>query len=57
MQVLNYKGYTISQADNNHIMITKDKQMVFHSSCTKPLSKEELKRQIDWFIKFFLKRK
>lgn len=52
MQKLEYKGYTISQADNNHIMIIKANQMVFHSNCSKSLNKEELKNQIDWFIKF-----
>lgn len=51
MQTLKYKGYTISQAENNHIMITKDNQMVFHSSCTKPKNETELKEEIDRFIK------
>ena len=50
MKKIEYKGYIISQADNNHIMIIKDNQMVFHSSCTKLLNKEELKKEIDRFI-------
>lgn len=49
---IEYKGYTISQADNNYIMIIKDNQSVFHASCTKLLNKEELKKHVDWFIKF-----
>ena len=52
---VNYKGYTISQASNNHIMITKDNEVVFHASLSKKLNEEELKAQIDWFIEFFYK--
>lgn len=48
---VNYKGYTISQASNNHIMITKDNKMVFHANATKKLTEDELKEQIDNFIK------
>lgn len=49
---LEYKGYIISQAKNNHIMITKDNKMVFHQKLSKKLNEEELKAQIDWFISF-----
>ena len=45
-----HKDYIISQAPNNHIMITKDNKIVFHASITKKLNEEELKKQIDWFI-------
>ena len=48
---LEYKGYTISQAPNNHVMITKNNEMVFHTSLSKKLNEEELKAQIDWFIR------
>jgi len=48
---VNYKGYIISQSNNNHIMIIKDNQMVFHSSCTKKLTIEELKQQVDLYLK------
>lgn len=48
---LNYKGYTISQASNNHIMITKDDDMVFHANATKKLTEDELKEKIDNFLK------
>ena len=50
MKKVNYKGYTISQASNNHIMITKDNEMVFHASATKELTEDELKEQIDLLI-------
>ncbi len=48
---LTYKGYTISQASNNHIMITKDGKMVFHANVTKKLNEEELKKQVDNYLK------
>ena len=34
MKVVKYKGYTISQANNNHIMISKDNQMLLHASAS-----------------------
>lgn len=48
-----YKGYTISQASNNHIMITKDNKMVFHAQCNKKLNTKELKQHIEWYIKMY----
>ncbi len=50
---IEYKGYIISQAPNNHIMIIKNDKMVFHAELSKKLNEEELKTQIDWFIAFF----
>lgn len=40
MLKINYKGYVISQASNNHVMIYKDNQMVFHAICRKKLNEE-----------------
>lgn len=54
MKRVNYKGYTISQASNNHIMIVKNNKMVFHANATKKLTEDELKQQIDWFINILL---
>lgn len=51
MERVNYKGYTISQASNNHIMITKDNEMVFHANATKKLTEDELKEKINNFLK------
>lgn len=51
MLKIKYKGYTISQAENNHIMIAKDNQMLFHSSCTKKLTEEELEQQVNLYLK------
>ena len=35
--------YTVVQASNNHITIVKDGRMVYHASCTKKKTDEELK--------------
>ena len=51
---IKYKGYTISQASNNHIMITKDNKMVFHAQCNIKLNAKGLKQHIDWYIKMFV---
>lgn len=50
MLKINYKCYTISQASNNHIVICKDNQMLFHASMTKKLNKEELKKELDFYL-------
>lgn len=51
MLKINYKGYTISQAKNNHIMICKDNQMLFHAQCNKKLNEEQLKQELELFLK------
>ena len=51
MLKINYKGYTISQASNNHIMICKDKQMLFHAQCSKKLNEDDLKQELELFLK------
>lgn len=51
MLKINYKGYEISQASNNHVMICKDNQMLFHSQCNKKLDEEELKKQLEFYLK------
>ena len=51
MLKINYKGYTISQANNNHIMICKDKQILFHAQCNRKLNEEELKQELEVYLK------
>ena len=51
MLIINYKGYEISQADNNHIMICKDNQMLFHTHCNRKLSKKQLQEQFNFYEK------
>lgn len=51
MLKINYKGYVISQASNNHVMICKDNQMVFHSPASIKLNKEGLKNVLEHYFK------
>lgn len=53
MKKIEYLGYTISQASNNHIMICKDNEMVMHISCSKELTEDELKEKLDFY--FYMK--
>lgn len=51
MVKVEHKGYTISQAPNNHICIYKGKEFVFHAQLKKRLTKEELKSHLDEILK------
>lgn len=51
MLKINYKGYIISQAKNNHVMICKDNQMVFHSQADIKLNKDGLKNVLEHYFK------
>ena len=41
--------YTVVQASNNHITIVKDGRMVYHASCTKKKTDEELKEHVAFY--------
>lgn len=47
---IKYKGYEISQAENNHIMICKDDKMLFHAQCGKKKNEEELKKSLEFYL-------
>ena len=51
MLKINYKGYEISQASNNDIMICKDNKMMFHAQGNRKLNKEELKKELEAYLK------
>lgn len=51
MLKINYKDYEISQASNNHVMICKDNQMVFHSQASVKLNKDGLKNVLEHYFK------
>lgn len=51
MLTINYKGYIISQAQNNHVMICKDNQMVFHGQVSIKLNKDGLKNVLEHYFK------
>ena len=41
---IEHQGYTIVQSTDNHILVyNKDGHMVYHASCTKKLTEDELK--------------
>lgn len=50
MLKIKYKGYIISQASNNHVAICKNNQMLFHAQCNKKMNKEELKKQLEFYL-------
>ena len=41
--------YTVLQASNNHVSITKGGKMVYHAQCTKRLSKRNLRKQVAFY--------
>lgn len=41
--------YTVTQATNNHISITRNDKMVYHAQCTKKKTEEELKKEVDLY--------
>lgn len=51
MLKINYKGYEISQASNNHVAIFKNNEMIFHSQSRKKLGKEGLKKQLEFYLR------
>ena len=51
MLKINYKGYEISQASNNHVVIRKDNQAVFHSQSNIKLNRDGLKNVLEHYFK------
>lgn len=51
MLKINYKGYEILQLSNNHVIIFKDNQMVFHSEVDIKLNKDGLKNVLEHYFK------
>lgn len=50
MLKINYKGYEISQASNNHVAIFKDNQLMFHAESELEFDELGLKRILDWYL-------
>lgn len=50
-EYMKYKGYTVTQAPNNHIMICKDGKMVSHVNCPEKKTETELKEIVDFILK------
>lgn len=51
MLKINYKGYIISQAENNHVMICKDNRMLYHAQATTKFDEEGLKNVFEHYLK------
>lgn len=51
---IQYRNHTVSQASNNHVMICKDSEMVFHAEVNKKLTDNELKKQVDFYLDILL---
>ena len=47
---IRYRGHIVQQNINNHIMIFKNREMVFHAEIEKKLTNNELKRQVDFYL-------
>lgn len=41
---IKYRDCIVSQASNNHVMVCKDSEMVFHAEVDKKLTDDELKK-------------
>ena len=49
-----YRDCIVSQASNNHVMVCKDGEMVFHAEVDKKLTDEELKGNVDFYLDILL---
>ena len=47
---IKYRDCIVSQASNNHVMICKDSEMLFHAEVDKKLTDNELKKQVDFYL-------
>lgn len=54
MKEIKYRNCTISQASNNHLVICKNGERVFHANIDKRLSDDELKKQVDFYLDILL---
>ncbi len=48
--VIEHKGYRVSQAENNHVVILKDGHRVFHSQANEPKTEQELRETVDFYL-------
>ena len=51
---IKYRDCIVSQASNNHVMVCKDGEMVFHAEVNKKLTDEELKGNVDFYLDVLL---
>lgn len=51
---IKFRDCIVSQASNNHVMICKDSEMVFHAEVDKKLTDNELKGYVDFYLDVLL---
>ena len=51
---IKYRDCIVSQASNNHVIVCKDGEMVFHAQVDKKLTDDELKKQVDFYLDILL---
>ncbi len=47
---IEYRNCTVVQNSNNHVLIFKNNEMVFHASIDKKLTDSELKSYVDFYL-------
>lgn len=48
--VVEHKGFTIIQVADDHLLVYKNNRLAMHASCTKRLTEDELRKEVDKFI-------
>lgn len=51
---IEYRNRTVVQNSNNHVLIFKNSEMVFHASIDKKLTDDELREQVDFYLDVLL---
>lgn len=51
---IKYRDCIVSQASNNHVMICKDSEMLFHAEVDKKMTDDELKSYVDFYLDVLL---
>lgn len=51
MRSIEYMGYTVWQARNNHVSIFKNGHMVLHAQCTKRMSDKKLRSMVHNYLR------
>lgn len=47
---IEYRNCTVVQNSNNHVLIFKNNEMVFHANVDKKLTDSELKSYVDFYL-------
>lgn len=53
-RTIKYRNCIISQASNNHVVICKNDERIFHANVDKRLTDDELKKQVDFYLDILL---